>query len=119
MDQQGTETGSLSLKYMPGTIHKVTNNETEQNPYMIANMKGKLMDKADFDIIWEIPIDSLNDNFILKANVGEYDLTDMNRLIAPIVPIKIKSGNLKQMTLHAEAPSQKAKADMLLQYNNI
>ena len=117
--KKGTEPGTLSLNDMTGTITNVTNIVTEHNPYMIANMKGKLMDKADFDIIWEIPIDSLNDNFILKANVGEYDLTDMNRLIAPIVPIKIKSGNLKQMTLHAEASSQKAKADMLLQYDNL
>ena len=58
-------------------------------------------------------------HFVLKANVGEFDLTEMNQLVSPIVPLKIKSGDLKQMTLHAEASSKTAKADMLLQYDNL
>ena len=111
--------GTLLLQDLTGTITNVTNIVNPDKPYIIASMDGKLMGKADFDIVWEIPVDSLNDHFVLKANVGEFDLTEMNQLVSPIVPLKIKSGDLKQMTLHAEASSKTAKAEMLLQYDNL
>ena len=119
LSKKGTEPGTLSLNDMTGTITNVTNIVNGHDPYIIANMRGRLMDKAEFDIIWEIPVDSLNDHFILKANVGEYDLTDMNRLIQPIVPLEIKSGKLKKMTFVANASSQKAKTDMFLQFEDL
>ena len=119
LSKKGTEPGTLLLQDLTGTITNVTNIINPAKPYMIASMEGKMMGKADFNVVWEIPIDSLNDHFVLKANVGEFDLREMNQLVSPIVPIEIKSGQLKQMTLHVDASSKTAKADMLLQYENL
>ena len=119
LSKKGTEPGTLLLQDLTGTITNVTNIVNPAKPYMIASMEGKMMGKADFSVVWEIPVDSLNDHFVLKAHVGEFDLREMNKLVSPIVPLEIKSGQLKQMTLHAEASSKTAKADMLLQYENL
>ena len=119
LSKKGTEPGTLSLNDLTGTITNFTNVLNPQKPYMIADMDGRLMDKGEFNIVWEIPVDSLNDHFVLKVNMSEFDLTEMNKLITNIVPIEIKSGHLTGMTMHSEASSVKAKTDMLLQFENL
>lgn len=119
LSRKGSVIGKLTLDDLTGNITNVTNILPTDNPYMIASLHGKLMGKGNFDIEWQIPIDSLNDHFTLKANVGEFDLRELNPLVTPLAPIEIKNGKLHQMTFHADASSIQAKSDMLLRYDSL
>ncbi len=119
LSRKGSVPGKLTLDDMCGTISNLTNIPSTTHPYIIANLRGKLLGKGLFDIKWEVPVDSLNDHFVLTANMGEFDLREMNQLVTPLAPIEIKSGHLKQMTFRAEASSISAKSDMLLQYDSL
>lgn len=119
LSRKGSVAGQLLLQDMSGTISNVTNIVNPAHPYIIANLNGRLMGKGKFDIVWEVPVDSLNDHFHLGVEMSEFDLREMNQLVSPLAPLEIKSGHLTKLTLSADASSQKAKADMLMQYENL
>ncbi len=119
LSKKGTVLGTLSLDDMTGTISNITNVYNPSHPYMVADLNGLLMENGKFHVVWDIPIDSLNDNFRLSVEVDEFDLREMNRLVSPLAPLEVKSGQLSKLTMTAEASSQKAKADMLMQYDNL
>ena len=45
---------------------------------------GKLMGKGNFTATWKLPVDSLNDRFLLNARLDSFDLTALNELLVPL-----------------------------------
>lgn len=117
--KKGINPGKLFFTDMNGRFSGFTNIVTTPDQYIRLDANGKLMGKGDFTAIWQLPVDSLNDRFLLTAQLTDFDLTTLNQLITPLVPAEIQSGHLKKLTFNTVASSKGATVDMLFLYNDL
>lgn len=116
---KGITPGKLFFTDMNGKFSGFTNIVTRPNQYITLNANGNLMGKGHFDAVWMLPVDSLNDCFLLNARLESFDLTEMNQLITPLAFVRVESGRLNSLTFNTAATSKNASVDMLFLYNNL
>lgn len=117
--RKGIEPGKLFFTEMNGKFSGFTNVVTRPDQYIRLDANGKIMGKGYFTATWLLPVDSLNDRFILNAHMKDFDLTALNELITPLAFAKVESGRLDDFTFSTEASSKGAKVDMLFLYRDL
>ena len=117
--RKGIEPGKLFFTEMNGKFSGFTNIVTRPDQYIRLDANGKIMGKGYFTATWLLPVDSLNDRFILNAHMKDFDLTALNELITPLAFAKVESGRLDDFTFSTEASSKGAKVDMLFLYRDL
>lgn len=117
--KKGTKPGKLFLTEMNGTFTGFTNIVTSPDQFIRLEANGKLMGKGYFTATWQLPVDSLNDRFLLKAHMKDFDLTALNELIDPLASAKVESGQLDDFSFSTEASSKGATVDMLFLYRDL
>lgn len=65
---------------MNGTFTGFTNIVSRPDQYIVLDADGKLMGKGNFTATWKLPVDSLNDRFLLNARLDSFDLTAVERI---------------------------------------
>lgn len=116
---KGTTLGKLFFTHMNGVFYDFTNIVKQPDQYIRLEADGKLMGKKSFTGTWLLPVDSLNDHFILKAHLPDFNLTALNELITPLAPVQIASGNVDDFTVSISASSLAADINMHFLYNNL
>lgn len=119
LSKNGTIPGKIFFTDMNGHISGLTNIETKDNRFITLNADGKLMGTGNFTATWQIPINRSHDQFLLKANLYDFDLKELNQLIKPMAPAEITSGKLKDVTFSIDASSLGASVDMRFLYNDL
>ena len=117
--RKGIKPGKLFFTEMNGKFSGFTNIVTRPDQYIRLDANGKLMGAGYFTATWLLPVDSLNDRFILNAHMKDFDLTALNELITPLAFAKIESGKLDDFTFSTEASSKGANVDMLFLYRDL
>ncbi|RHJ93577.1 hypothetical protein [Parabacteroides bouchesdurhonensis] len=117
--KKGTVPGKLFFTDMNGVFSGFTNIISKPDQYIRLDANGKLMGRGYFTAIWLLPVDSLNDRFLLNAHMTNFDLTALNELIEPLAFAEIKSGYLNEMTFSTEATSKGATIDMIFLYTDL
>lgn len=116
---KGTSLGKLFFTHMNGVFHDFTNIVKQPDQYIRLEADGKLMGKESFTGSWLLPVDSLNDHFILNAHLPDFNLTALNELITPLAPVQIASGKVDDFTVSMSASSLGADINMHFLYNNL
>jgi len=80
---------------------------------------GKLYGEGHFSAVWLLPVDSLNDRFMLDAQLPEFDLTALNEMIAPMASAELRSGQLTGLNFCMDASSKTGSIYMLLLYEDM
>ncbi len=119
LPKKGTESGKIFFTDMNGKFEGLTNVVTRPQQYIKLDADGKLMGTGNFTATWYLPVDSLNDRFLLAANIDRFDLTDFNQLITPMAPAKVNSGVLNNLKFKTEASSKGARVQMRFLYNGL
>lgn len=119
LSPKGTEPGKLFFTDMNGHFDGFTNIVSAPDQYIRLDANGKLMDKGYFTATWKLPVDSLNDRFLLRAHMKDFDLTALNELITPLANAEVKSGHLDDFSFSTEASTEGATVDMLFLYSNL
>lgn len=117
--QKGKAPGKLFFTDMNGTFSGFTNIISRPAQYIRLDVTGKLMGEGAFNAVWKLPVDSLNNRFLLEAHMTDFDLTALNPLLIPLASAEIRSGNLRELTFSTEASSQKATIRMQFLYNDL
>lgn len=117
--QKGKEPGKLFFTDMNGTFSGLTNIVSYPEQYVRLDVTGKLMGKGAFNAVWRLPVDSLNDRFLLEAHMTGFDLTALNPLLIPLAFAEVQSGRLRELTFSTEASSQEATIRMQFLYNDL
>lgn len=117
--KKGTVPGKLFFTNMNGTFTGFTNIVSRPDQYIVLNANGKLMGKGDFTATWKLPVDSLNDRFLLNARLDSFDLTALNELLVPLASAEVQSGWVREMAFGTEASSKGATVEMLFLYNDL
>lgn len=116
---KGTVPGKISITDLNGRFSGFTNIVSTPNQFIRLDADGNLMGTGHFTAVWEIPVDSLNDQFLLSAHVTGFDLKDMNQIITPLAPARVESGTLKDMIFGTIATSKGADVSMTFLYNDL
>ena len=119
LSKKGTVPGKLFFTDMNGTFTGLTNIVSFPEQYIRLEADGKFMGKGGFTATWMLPVDSLNDRFLLTARMSDFDLTALNELITPLALAQVESGHLKDFTFSTEATSKDATVDMLFLYSDL
>lgn len=117
--KNGTHPGRLFFTDMNGRFTGFTNVVSHPEQYIRLDANGKLMGKGSFAATWMLPVDSLNDRFLLNAHLGAFDLTLLNEIVTPLAPAKIEKGWLDDLTFSMDASSQGGTIEMLFLYNGM
>lgn len=117
--RKGKEPGKLFFTDLNGKFTGFTNIVTRPEQYIHLDADGKLMGEGYFTATWLLPVDSLNDRFLLKAHLTDLNLTALNELITPLASARVKSGRLDDLTFSMAASSKEAKVDMLFLYRDL
>lgn len=119
LPKNGDVPGKIFFTEMNGKFSGFTNIVKRKNQYIKLEADGKFMGKGDFSAIWMLPVDSLNDNFVLTAKLRDFDMTELNQLINPLAPAKVNSGMIDSLILKTEASSKGATVQMRMIYNDL
>ena len=117
--KKGKTPGKLFFTDMNGTFSGFTNLVSRPDQYIRLDANGKLMGQGAFTATWKLPVDSLNDRFLLNARLDSFDLTALNELIVPLASAEVQSGHVREMTFSTEASSKGATVEMLFLYNDL
>lgn len=119
LPENGDVAGKILFTEMNGKFTEFTNIVKRQNQYIRLDADAKFMGKGDFEAIWMLPVDSLNDRFLLLAHLRDFDLTDLNELIIPLASAQVNTGHVDSLILKTEATSKGAVVQMRLIYNDL
>lgn len=117
--KQGTRPGKLYFTDLSGRFSGFTNIVSTPNQFIRLDAKGRLMGKGDFTATWMLPVDSLNDRFLLNGQVDSFDLTSLNEIIMPLAPVEIQSGWTKDLVFRMDASSQRGVIHLAFPYRNL
>ena len=117
--KKGTVPGKLFFTDMNGTFIGFTNIVSRPDQYIVLDADGKLMGKGNFTATWKLPVDSLNDRFLLNARLDSFDLTALNELLVPLASAEVQSGWVREMAFSTEASSKGATVEMVFLYNGL
>ncbi|RHR37495.1 DUF748 domain-containing protein [Parabacteroides sp. AF18-52] len=119
LSKKGIQPGKLFFTEMNGKFSGFTNIASRPDQYIRLDANGKLMGKGYFTATWMLPVDSLNDRFLLDAHLADFDLTALNELITPLAFAKVESGRLTDFTFSTEASTKGATVEMLFLYRDL
>lgn len=119
LSPKGTRPGKLVFTDMNGHISGLTNIPTYREQYIRLDATGKMMDNGNFKASWWLPVDSLNDRFLLTAEMDRLDLTTLNQIITPLASAAVKSGHTEKLHFHMDAGSKGGTIEMALPYRDL
>lgn len=119
LSKKGTRPGKLFINEMNGRFSGFTNIVTDPDQYIRLDANGKFMGKGVFNATWMLPVDSLNDRFMLNACMDGFDLMALNGLISPMASAEVQSGYLDKLTFETVASSKGATINMQFLYHDL
>lgn len=119
LGKKGTRPGKLIFTDMNGHITGLTNLPRYRDQYIRLDANGKMMDNGYFTATWLLPVDSLNDRFLLDARMEHFDFQTLNQIITPLASAEVRSGYTQQLHFSMDAGSQGGTIDMALPYRDL
>lgn len=119
LSKKGTRPGKLIFTDMNGHISGFTNIPRYREQYIRIDADGKMMDNGYFTATWLWPVDSLNDRFLLEAEMDRFDFPTLNQIITPLASAEVKSGYAHQLHFSMDAGSRGGTIDMALPYRDL
>lgn len=117
--KKGTQLGRLIFTDMNGRVSGLTNIPTAFDQYIRLEATGKMMGTGPFHAVWQLPVDSLNDRFLLQAHLDSLDLTTLNQIITPLASAEVKSGTAYDIRFHMDAGSPGGIIDLAVPYRGL
>lgn len=116
---KGEKPGKLYFKDMNGRFSGLTNIVSSRDQYITLQADGKLMGSGDFQATWKLPVDSLNDRFLLEGRLDSLDLLTLNEIVTPLAPAEIQSGHTHDVSFFMDANSKSGRIQLSFPYRNL
>lgn len=117
--KKGSSLGRLIFTDMNGHVTGLTNIPLAFDQYIRLEATGKMMGVGPFHAVWQLPVDSLNDRFLLHARLDSLDLTTLNQIITPLASAEVKSGRAYDIRFHMDAGSPGGRIDLAVPYRDL
>lgn len=121
-EQTGEIPGTVFFNGMHALATHLTNETSSYQPGSSMTLEGSayLMGKALIQASFHFPLSYRKDTFNYSATIGELDLTDLNSIVVPLKPLKIKSGKEKKTIIqNVCANNDYASGTLEVYYNDL
>ena len=114
-----SESGSLKIQEINGTIAGVSNMPKEQmnSGQLDAKISASLKGKASINIDLSVPYDK--ETFALTVDVGAMDLTSLNPTLNPLAGVEIVTGQMSRIKYQMSAGSVQSQNKLVFDYSNL
>ncbi|MGZ5255216.1 MAG: hypothetical protein ACXWCT_12470, partial [Flavitalea sp.] len=110
--------GNLLFTNVSGTVENIINNNFTTEDSLSLTLQGRLMDSAAITLhLSESYADSLA-SFVLNATIKSADLSILNPVLIPLSNVKITSGILDSVVIHAVGRQDFALGEMNMYYRD-
>jgi hypothetical protein len=114
-------TGVITFDNTSGYILNVTNDPTIKrvNPYMVAHIKSRFMNAADFQVNFKFNLLAKNGAFNYSGRLGKFDGRVLDKLVKPLALVHVKSADIRQLIFNVDASNYSGKGSLQFYYNNL
>lgn len=111
--------GSVTIEKMQAKLRNIKNIHITQTDSLQLSARGLFMGEAGLNVrLRQSYLDTLH-GFSFNANLGRFDLTNLNAMTEPAVSVKIKSGQLDTLYLRAIGRENLSLGTVHMPYNNL
>lgn len=119
LSKNGTSPGTVVFDSLRGILSGLTNVASDSPTYYTLSTSGKLMDQGDVSAVFRLPVDSLNPHFKVEGRLGRMSMLPLNKMVEPLVKMKIVSGEIQEIKFTITGNSHRAHVDMLFLYEDL
>ncbi|MGB5387213.1 MAG: DUF748 domain-containing protein, partial [Eudoraea sp.] len=114
-----SESGSLKIQEINGTITGITNMPKEQinKGQLDAKISANLEGKAGINIDLSVPYDK--ETFSLAVDVAAMDLTSLNPTLKPLAGVEMVTGQMSRIKFHMNAGAVQSQNKLVFDYSNL
>lgn len=111
--------GSIFFTDMNGMILNIKNKNYVKDDSLRFRLRSKLMGESNLSVAFRQAYNDSLQGFWLRARMGKMDMSSLNRLLVPLLSIKIERGSADTMLLLAQGNDYVAYGTMDLRYKNL
>lgn len=114
------QVGELTFNHLNAHIYDFSNDSTQmkKNKFMLVNANFKIMKAAPVSFQAKFDLTSPTDKHFVHATVGKTDATVFNKLLSPLLLVKIKSGEILKMDFAYTADDNGCEGKMDFEYED-
>lgn len=117
-----SKAGTLKFTAINGELQNLTNipSKIKRNSFLTLNAKTLFMNKVPVTLAFKFNLAKVQTgSFSADVHAGAMDYTVLNPLAEPLGLFNLKSGNVKEATIHMYGDNFKVNSDFLLLYDNL
>lgn len=121
-EQVNKEAGTIFFDKIEGMLSGLTNDSVLLQAGLVSELKGTayLMGKGKLDATVWFNFGDKRNLFTFAANIGPFDLKEINPMLTKLLPAEVKSGKVKQLIIpKVFANNDFARGKLLFYYNNL
>ncbi len=109
----------LSINSVYGKLKNITNIKEYTNIPMTLNASAKLMNQGHMNINFVIPLNDDKNTFYFDGSLGSSKFSYYDKIIYPVLGLKILKGNLDHLTFKAKANNYSGSGTMKMLYHDL
>lgn len=116
----GKQSGAIDFLDITATLSNVTNMQEHinENKNMLLIASGKV-EEAPFTINTAFDLSSSDDYFVMKGQLGKFDLNCLNPILENVAFVKVESGVSENLEFDFKSTNEYAIGKMTFQYDNL
>ncbi|MGH2622603.1 MAG: hypothetical protein ACRDE7_02970, partial [Sphingobacterium sp.] len=115
------EEGVITFTGASGTLSNVTNDSLSliNNKILQANLQAHVMGTGLLKLNMGLDMLSKDGAHTYKGSLGRMKATDFNRILEPLLKVKISSGNIRKISFNIQANDYKSTGDFRFDYDHL
>ena len=119
LSPKGEEPGLISFNDLQAEISGLTNLPSSGRLFYRLDARCRLMDTADLQATFRLPIDSLTDRFEVSGKLGRMPMKALNPVVGPLVGAEILQGTVRGMDFEIHGSATRSAVDLTLLYDGL
>lgn len=113
--------GRIDFTGISGIISNMTNDSTalRRNKTMLADLHGHIYGKGRIKTLFTFNMLSPAGEFSYKGGLSQMEMTPFNRILQPLLNLKIAQGNIEQINFDMKGTDLKNWGDFTFQYDHL
>lgn len=112
---------TVSLNKLKANLNNVTSvkDSIKDGAVFRINLQAKLMDKAEMNVHFVMPLNSKSDTMFYSGTLGSASFITFNKAIVPALGVEFKEGKLNSLSFSGSSNSHISKGKMTMKYENL
>lgn len=116
--QGRSKPGRITFDHLEGTLFGLSNIPSPGTKYK-ADIHCKVMDEADLQLTFHLPVGPDDQVFRIEGHIGEMPLSVINPMLEPLADAKVETGQMTSMHFDIEGNPAYTETTLRMLYNDL